>query len=386
MESSSDPIRVWKYGHRAPWSYRPLWGHRHPHPRRDHCPEFSSSRRVGGRVRCILLSTADPDLAADALARHRRGMVACPGVLLARSGHGHPVLSARNGNPDDPYLYAGGEWPGGCGRRTRHASHSPHGGRARRGGGPPSSRKTAVSTLIDLEDIWLCYGGHPVLSGLTLSVPEREILALLGPSGCGKSSVLRLIIGLTPPDRGVVRLRGETVSENGRIIRLPEERDLAVVFQDLALWPHLTVRGNLNFVLGSKKVPREEKDTRITNALRRVGLTGMEHRYPTELSGGERQRVAIARALVPDPDAILLDEPASNLDVVLKRDLLRMFRQILKEREGTALYVTHDPREAASLGDRIAIMEKGRIVQVGELRQLRALPANNFVRALVEEI
>lgn len=243
-----------------------------------------------------------------------------------------------------------------------------------------------MSALIDLEDIWLCYGGHPVLSGLTLSIPEREILALLGPSGCGKSSVLRVILGLTAPDRGVVRLRGETVSEHGRIIRLPEERDLAVVFQDLALWPHLTVSGNLTFVLGSKQVSREEKDLRITNALRCVGLAGMEHRYPTELSGGERQRVAIARALVLDPDAILLDEPASNLDVVLKRDLLRMFRQILKEREGTALYVTHDPREAASLGDRIAIMEKGQIVQVGELRQLRALPANDFVRALVEDI
>lgn len=243
-----------------------------------------------------------------------------------------------------------------------------------------------MSALIDLEDVWLCYGGHPVLSGLTLSVPEGEILALLGPSGCGKSSVLRLILGLTAPDRGVVRLRGETVSENGRIIRLPEERDLAVVFQDLALWPHLTVSGNLNFVLGSKKLPREDKDLLITNALRRVGLAGMEHRYPTALSGGERQRVAIARALVLDPDVILLDEPASNLDVVLKRDLLRMFRQILKEREGTALYVTHDPREAASLGDRIAIMEKGQIVQVGELRQLRALPANDFVRAFVEDI
>ncbi|MBI5315877.1 MAG: ABC transporter ATP-binding protein [Nitrospirae bacterium] len=243
-----------------------------------------------------------------------------------------------------------------------------------------------MSALIELEDIWLCYGGHSVLSGLSLSVPERDILALLGPSGCGKSSVLRLILGLTAPDRGVVRLRGETVSENGRIMRLPEERGLAVVFQDLALWPHLTVGGNLNFVLGSKKLPSEEKDLRITNALRRVSLGGMEHRYPTALSGGERQRVAIARALVLDPDAILLDEPASNLDVVLKRDLLRMFRQILKEREGTALYVTHDPREAASLGDRIAIMEKGQIVQVGELCQLRALPANDFVRAFVEDI
>lgn len=243
-----------------------------------------------------------------------------------------------------------------------------------------------MSALIDLEDIWLCYRGHPVLSGLTLSVVKGEILALLGPSGCGKSSVLRLILGLTAPDRGVVRLRGETVSENGRIIRLPEERDLAVVFQDLALWPHLTVSGNLNFVLDSKNVLREEKGLRIRDVLRRVGLAGMEHRYPTELSGGERQRVAIARALVLDFDAILLDEPASNLDVVLKRDLLRMFRQILKEREGTALYVTHDPREAASLGDRIAIMEKGRIVQVDELHQLRALPANDFVRAFVEDI
>jgi ABC-type Fe3+/spermidine/putrescine transport system ATPase subunit len=158
-----------------------------------------------------------------------------------------------------------------------------------------------------------------------------------------------------------------------------------VVFQDLALWPHLSVAGNLAFGLESKGATRREREARIRSILERVGLAGKEHSHPGQLSGGERQRVAIARALVLDPRAVLLDEPLSNLDVGLKRELLSIFRDLLKERGTTALYVTHDLREAAALGDRIAVMEQGRIVQEGTLESLRANPASSFVHALLDD-
>ena len=144
--------------------------------------------------------------------------------------------------------------------------------------------------------------------------------------------------------------------------------------------------GQLAFGLESLGVPRRERGVRIEAMLKRVGLAGRERSYPGELSGGEKQRVAIARALVLEPRAVLLDEPLSNVDVDLKRELLSFFRELLRERSTTALYVTHDLREAAALGDRIAVMERGRIVQDGTLDQLRARPANDFVRALVDDL
>ena len=166
---------------------------------------------------------------------------------------------------------------------------------------------------------------------------------------------------------------------------LPEERGLAVVFQDLALWPHLTVAGNLAFGLKSRGATPREREARIQFILGRVGLAGKELSHPGQLSGGERQRVAIARALVREPRAVLLDEPLSNLDVGLKRELLSVFRDLLKERRTTALYVTHDLREAAALGDRIAVMEQGRVVQQGTLESLRANPSSRFVRELLDD-
>src|SRR5262249_30188103 len=155
--------------------------------------------------------------------------------------------------------------------------------------------------------------------------------------------------------------------------------------RDVALWPPLGGAGTLAFGLRSKRGPRLERDARIRAILGRVGLAGKEHSHPGQLSGGERQRVAIARALVLEPRAVLLDEPLSNLDVGLKRELLSIFRDLLKERRTTALYVTHDLREAAVLRDRIAVMEQGRIVQDGTLDLLRARPATSFVRGLVDD-
>lgn len=239
---------------------------------------------------------------------------------------------------------------------------------------------------ITLDRIQFTYDGRPLLSGFDLSVEKAQVLALLGPSGCGKTTVLRLILGLAVPADGAVRLGDAVVSEGGRLLVPPEERGLAVVFQDLALWPHLSVRGNLRFVLAARAVPRHEREARITAILERLGLADKIDRYPGDLSGGERQRVAIARALVLEPRAVLLDEPLSNVDVTLKRELLSLFRGLFQERHTTAIYVTHDLREAASLGDRIAVMESGHIAQVGTLPELREKPASTFVRGLVDDL
>ena len=242
-----------------------------------------------------------------------------------------------------------------------------------------------MTAAIDLEGITLRHSERRVIDGLSLTVEPGEVLALLGPSGSGKTSVLRIILGFATPETGAVRLSGEVASEAKRLVMLPEERGLAVVFQDLALWPHLSVGGNLAFGLESKGVPRPEREARIRAILQRVGLANKERSHPGQLSGGERQRVAIARALVLDPRAVLLDEPLSNLDVGLKRELLHIFRDLLKERRTTAVYVTHDLREAAALGDRIAVIEEGRVVQEGTPESLRANPASSFVRGLLDD-
>ncbi len=250
---------------------------------------------------------------------------------------------------------------------------------------PRDSAPGPAPAPIEMEGVTLRYGAAEVLSGFTLSVRAGEVLALLGPSGSGKTSALRAILGLVAPERGAVRLDGETVSGPGKVLRPPEERNLAVVFQDLALWPHLTVHGNLAFGLDARRVPREERETRIAEMLGRVGLAGKERRHPGDLSGGERQRVAIARALVLRPRAILLDEPLSNLDIPLRRELITVFRELFHERRATVIDVTHDLREAAGLGDRIAVVEQGRVTRIGALQDLAADPGSVFVRDLLED-
>ena len=158
------------------------------------------------------------------------------------------------------------------------------------------------------------------------------------------------------------------------------------MFQDLALWPHLSVYGNLDFGLSARNIDSSERERRIFEILDRLGLQGKGHRYPGQLSGGEQQRVAIARALVLSPRAILLDEPLTNLDAALKRELVTVFRDLFKELAITVLYVTHDLREAAALGDRIAIIESGRLVQEGTLTDLRREQATSFVQSLIEDL
>ena len=243
-----------------------------------------------------------------------------------------------------------------------------------------------MTPVLELEDVALDVGGRSIIDGVSLSVLSGETLALLGPSGSGKSTLLRLALGLAVPTRGLVKLDGMLVSRPGRVLVPPEERRLAVVFQDLALWPHLTVAEHLDFALASLRLPGPERSRRIAGMLERVSLTGKERRLPGALSGGERQRVAIARALVVEPRALLLDEPLASLDVALRQEMLSLFRSVLAERGATTVFVTHDLREATRLADRAVVIESGIITGAGPVARMASLPQTPFIRALVDDL
>jgi len=221
-------------------------------------------------------------------------------------------------------------------------------------------------SLLALDTVRRAYDASGIaLDGVSLSVGEGQRVVILGPSGCGKTTALRLFAGLEIPDEGRVLVDGEVAAENGRLLIPPERRGLGMVFQDLALWPHLTVEGNLELGLRAQGVVRVERKRRVREALDLVELDGFASRRPTELSGGQQQRVALARALVLEPRAVLMDEPLSSLDPELKR---RLREQILalQERLGFALVtVTHDHEEALHLATRIVVMEHGRVVREG---------------------
>jgi ABC-type sugar transport system ATPase subunit len=220
-----------------------------------------------------------------------------------------------------------------------------------------------------------------VLDRIDLTVEGGEIVALLGPSGSGKSTLLRAILGLTPISSGTIR-----IGAHGNERTPPEERNLAMVFQDLALWPHMTVRQNLAFGLEVKKVDRAERERRIRSVLETVGLGGFEDRRPDQLSGGEQQRVALARALVLDPAAMLFDEPFASLDIILEAELLGLVHRLLRTRKMTALFVTHDPREAKIIADRLAILEAGKITAVGTFEAVLASGATPFIRSVASAL
>ncbi|WP_297506339.1 ABC transporter ATP-binding protein [Thermococcus sp.] len=212
------------------------------------------------------------------------------------------------------------------------------------------------------------------LSIESLKVRDGELLTLLGPSGCGKTTTLRVIAGFERPDSGEVLFGGRVVNELP-----PYERGIGIVFQDYALFPHMTVFKNVAFGLEMRKLPRAEIERKVRETLELVGLRGFENRYPEQLSGGQQQRVALARALVIEPEVLLLDEPLSNLDAKIRERLRGEVRRIQRELGITALYVTHDQEEAMAISDRIAVMNVGTIEQVGKPLELYYHPKTEFV-------
>ncbi len=216
---------------------------------------------------------------------------------------------------------------------------------------------------IHLRGVRQRFAGHTVLDGIDLDVPAGTTLALLGPSGCGKSTLLKLLAGLLQPDEGSVSFGADTVADRETCVP-PEARDLGMVFQDYALWPHLTVAGNVAFPLEMRGVPRAERAAAVAQALARVGLAEFGARRPSALSGGQQQRVALARAIVARPRVLLFDEPLSNLDPQLRASLCTEIRDLLAQLGTTAVYVTHDRAEAEALAHTIVTLAHGRVAAV----------------------
>ncbi len=235
-----------------------------------------------------------------------------------------------------------------------------------------------MTGAIELESVVKRYAGQNAVDGVTLSIAEGEFFSLLGPSGCGKTTTLRMIAGFVEPDEGRILLHGNdvtTVPANKRPVNL--------VFQQYALFPHMTVYENVAFGLSVKRVPRREHGDRVNEILRVVALEGYEKRRPRQLSGGQQQRVALARALVNRPAALLLDEPLGALDVKLRRHMQLELKRIQHELGTTFVYVTHDQEEALAMSDRIAVMNGGRVEQLGRPREIYETPASEFVADFV---
>ncbi len=240
------------------------------------------------------------------------------------------------------------------------------------------------SVGIAIEHLHKRYGSVAVLRDASLSVEPGSFVALLGPSGCGKTTLLRSIAGLDRPDSGVIRIGDRAVVDIAAGVMVPPQaRRLGMVFQHYALWPHMTVRQNIAYPLRKQKVARAEWETRIGSIAELVGLSAILERRPAQLSGGQQQRVALARALVSRPSVLLLDEPLSNLDANLRNQLRRELRQIHDRQGATTILVTHDQEEAATLADRIAVVDRGEIVQVGSPAMILDRPVSRFVATFV---
>ncbi len=228
--------------------------------------------------------------------------------------------------------------------------------------------------LITVEHITKRFGALEAVSRVSLEIRDGELFTLLGPSGCGKTTLLRLLAGFYRPDEGDIHFGDRRVNEVP-----PYERHIGMVFQNYALWPHMTVFQNVAYGLKLRKLGQGEIAERVQGGLRKVNLVGLEDRYPGQLSGGQQQRVALARALVLNPDILLLDEPLSNLDAKIRVQVRAEIRKLQKELGITTIYVTHDQEEALSLSDRIAVFNQGKVLQVGPPKALYERPASRFV-------
>jgi spermidine/putrescine ABC transporter ATP-binding subunit len=249
---------------------------------------------------------------------------------------------------------------------------------------PPSQShfkaETSSDRYVELIDITKVYGSLPIVNSVRLSIRRGEFITLLGPSGCGKTTTLKMIAGFVEPTAGEIRIKGELVNE-----KPPYMRNTSMVFQNYALFPHLTIFENVAFGLRLRKYAKEEIERKVREALELVQLPGVERRYPRELSGGQQQRVALARALVIEPDVLLLDEPLSSLDLKLRQALRLEIKSIQRMIGITTIYVTHDQGEALVMSDEVVVMDQGKIMQSGPPIEVYERPANEFVARFLGE-
>jgi ABC-type sugar transport system ATPase subunit len=232
---------------------------------------------------------------------------------------------------------------------------------------------------VALERVTKHFGGPaPALADFDLTIADGELLVVVGPSGCGKSTLLRLVAGLEQATSGTLRIGGRSVDGTS-----PQERNVAMVFQDYALYPHLSARRNLEFPLRMRRLPRDERGAKVERIARLLGIGALLDRLPRELSGGQRQRVAMGRALVREPAVFLLDEPLSNLDPQLRFQVRAELKTLQRQTKTTMLYVTHDQVEAMTLADRVAVLDQGRLQQVAPPRELYTEPANVMVAGFI---
>lgn len=226
------------------------------------------------------------------------------------------------------------------------------------------------------------FGSYTALSNISLDVKDGEFIAILGPSGCGKTTLLRIVAGFDRAEEGEIAIGARTVSSPSVYVP-PEARQIGIVFQSYALWPHMTVAENVGFSLKIAGIAKEERERRVRDALSLVGLDGFEERPPAMLSGGQRQRVALARCLVASPSLVLLDEPLANLDVHLRASMENEFHEFHARTGTTMFYITHDQAEAMALADRIAVMDRGRLMQLATPSELFREPANEMVASFI---
>jgi iron(III) transport system ATP-binding protein len=232
--------------------------------------------------------------------------------------------------------------------------------------------ESSAVMAVEFQNVSKHYRRRAAVTEFTLQVQPGERLVLLGPSGCGKTTVLRLLAGLVAPDSGVIEINSKIVAMDGRNLKGPEERGLGMVFQDLALWPHLTVSGNLEFGLKAHGVPAAERQKRIRETLDLMHLPSYAEAWPAELSGGQQQRTALARALVLQPRLLLMDEPLSGLDFELNLQLRQELLRLQRELGFTFIYVTHNLEEAFDIATRIVVIKDGRIERIGKVSEIRA--------------
>lgn len=233
---------------------------------------------------------------------------------------------------------------------------------------------------LHLRDVTKLFGSVYAVDHVSLDVNEGELFFLLGPSGCGKSTFLRTIAGFYQPDTGDLHFGDKLMNDVP-----PHKRNIGMVFQNYALWPHMTVYQNVEYGLNVRKIPAEDKKNKVKKVLEIVRMSEYAERNPNQLSGGQQQRIALARALVIEPDILLLDEPLSNLDAKLRLDMRQEIKRIHSEAGITSVYVTHDQKEALSLADRVAVMRDGKIVQIGTPREIYNLPVDAFVADFIGE-